>query len=144
MLAHNFTVRSIAKPKGSYESYRKNSTINVVYLLLYWFDEYFNLWFSAAEHICDLVCNFGYFNSRFFSISFFFNFYSIPRILIPIPRIPTLIPRFPPRFPAYPHDYPHSNHSPHSIPLYPIPGFTDSPDIYRYLHILYWYIQIFL
>ena len=59
MLAHNFIVinnffRLIPKPKESCESFCKNSTINVVSLLLYWFDEYFNFWFSGVSIFATL------------------------------------------------------------------------------------------
>ena len=46
---------------SSWKSYYKNFTINIVFLLLYWFDGYFSFWFSAAEHICYFACNFGYY-----------------------------------------------------------------------------------
>ena len=53
----------------------------------------------------------------------------ILRIPTSFPAFPAF-PAFPPRFPAFPTPFPHSHshflHSPHSVPWFPIPAFTDS------------------
>ena len=55
------------------------------------------------------------------------QFHSYTKIPTLIPRIPTLISHIPTLIPPRSHsDSQHSCHSPHSIPRFPIPTFTES------------------
>ena len=74
-----------------------------------------------------------------YSHPYFPHFQPDPRILTQIPCIPTQyptflaflafppsFPAFPPIFSAFPPPFPPPPHSPHSVPHFPIPAFTDS------------------